>query len=163
MASLWRLSPNMFFDADLWLNSLVLQLDERAIDAVMNKLFKNYKTWCKFLGRKHSLRWDITISAPLLLWPLSMFEFFLVWTQTSSAWPRVFLRSYSYLFLSGSLKVLKKYNKERCYTWVYIFSYGVKQLIFASYQSVCAIFFIMWVPVTCLCGLLQLYQPIFFL
>ncbi|OMO56217.1 Glycosyl transferase, family 48 [Corchorus olitorius] len=32
------------------------KLDERAIDAVMSKLFKNYKTWCKFLGRKHSLR-----------------------------------------------------------------------------------------------------------
>ncbi|KAK7858339.1 callose synthase 5 [Quercus suber] len=31
-------------------------LDERAVDAVMTKLFKNYKTWCKFLGRKHSLR-----------------------------------------------------------------------------------------------------------
>ncbi|WOL08654.1 callose synthase 5-like [Canna indica] len=31
-------------------------LDERAINAVMNKLFKNYKQWCKFLGRKHSLR-----------------------------------------------------------------------------------------------------------
>uniref|UniRef100_A0A2N9IN91 1,3-beta-glucan synthase n=1 Tax=Fagus sylvatica TaxID=28930 RepID=A0A2N9IN91_FAGSY len=31
-------------------------LDERAVDAVMDKLFKNYKTWCKFLGRKHSLR-----------------------------------------------------------------------------------------------------------
>jgi len=32
------------------------KLDERAVDAVMTKLFKNYKTWCKFLGRKHSLR-----------------------------------------------------------------------------------------------------------
>ncbi|XP_062148060.1 callose synthase 5 isoform X3 [Alnus glutinosa] len=32
------------------------KLDERAVDAVMSKLFKNYKTWCKFLGRKHSLR-----------------------------------------------------------------------------------------------------------
>ncbi|CAN1352837.1 Callose synthase 5 [Linum perenne] len=32
------------------------QLDERAVDAVMNKIFKNYKNWCKFLGRKHSLR-----------------------------------------------------------------------------------------------------------
>ncbi|CAJ1974879.1 unnamed protein product [Sphenostylis stenocarpa] len=32
------------------------KLDDRAIDSVMNKLFKNYKTWCKFLGRKHSLR-----------------------------------------------------------------------------------------------------------
>ncbi|CAN0902937.1 Callose synthase 5 [Linum grandiflorum] len=31
-------------------------LDERAIDAVMQKIFKNYKNWCKFLGRKHSLR-----------------------------------------------------------------------------------------------------------
>ncbi|KAE9466125.1 hypothetical protein C3L33_01971, partial [Rhododendron williamsianum] len=32
------------------------KLDDRAVDAVMSKLFKNYKTWCKFLGRKHSLR-----------------------------------------------------------------------------------------------------------
>ncbi|KAI3924716.1 hypothetical protein MKW92_041149 [Papaver armeniacum] len=32
------------------------KLDGRAIDAVMNKLFKNYKTWCKFLRIKHSLR-----------------------------------------------------------------------------------------------------------
>ncbi|MED6139958.1 Callose synthase 5 [Stylosanthes scabra] len=31
-------------------------LDDRAVDAVMKELFKNYKTWCKFLGRKHSLR-----------------------------------------------------------------------------------------------------------
>ncbi|XP_065874935.1 callose synthase 5-like [Euphorbia lathyris] len=31
------------------------KLDERAVDAVMNKLFKNYKNWCKFLGQKHSL------------------------------------------------------------------------------------------------------------
>ncbi|CAN8270758.1 unnamed protein product [Cochlearia groenlandica] len=32
------------------------KLDDRAVDAVMSKLFKNYKNWCKFLGRKHSLR-----------------------------------------------------------------------------------------------------------
>ncbi|XP_057416061.1 callose synthase 5-like [Lotus japonicus] len=32
------------------------QLDDRAVDSVMKNLFKNYKTWCKFLGRKHSLR-----------------------------------------------------------------------------------------------------------
>ncbi|KAL3528069.1 hypothetical protein ACH5RR_012725 [Cinchona calisaya] len=32
------------------------KLDDRAVDALMNKLFKNYKTWCKYLGRKHSLR-----------------------------------------------------------------------------------------------------------
>ncbi|KAI4364325.1 hypothetical protein MLD38_020433 [Melastoma candidum] len=32
------------------------KLDERAVDAIMNKLFRNYKQWCKFLGRKHSLR-----------------------------------------------------------------------------------------------------------
>ncbi|XP_014497796.1 callose synthase 5 [Vigna radiata var. radiata] len=31
-------------------------LDDRAIDSVMKNLFKNYKMWCKFLGRKHSLR-----------------------------------------------------------------------------------------------------------
>ncbi|KAF7840107.1 callose synthase 5 [Senna tora] len=33
-----------------------MQLDDRAVDAEMKALFKNYKTWCKFLGRKHSLR-----------------------------------------------------------------------------------------------------------
>ncbi|RHN43111.1 putative 1,3-beta-glucan synthase [Medicago truncatula] len=32
------------------------KLDDRAVDSVMKELFKNYKTWCKFLGRKHSLR-----------------------------------------------------------------------------------------------------------
>ncbi|PNY05622.1 callose synthase 5-like protein, partial [Trifolium pratense] len=32
------------------------KLDDRAVNSVMNDLFKNYKTWCKFLGRKHSLR-----------------------------------------------------------------------------------------------------------
>ncbi|KAJ4825933.1 Callose synthase 5 [Turnera subulata] len=40
-----------------WLRAMFgFQLDERAVDAVMHKIFKNYKTWCKFLGRKHSLR-----------------------------------------------------------------------------------------------------------
>ncbi|KAL5708603.1 Callose synthase 5 [Ranunculus cassubicifolius] len=32
------------------------KLDDRAVDVISSKLFKNYKTWCKFLGRKHSLR-----------------------------------------------------------------------------------------------------------
>nr|XP_017248464.1 PREDICTED: callose synthase 5-like isoform X2 [Daucus carota subsp. sativus] len=32
------------------------KLDDRAVNAVTNKLFKNYKTWCKYMGRKHSLR-----------------------------------------------------------------------------------------------------------
>ncbi|KAH0878522.1 hypothetical protein HID58_065916, partial [Brassica napus] len=31
------------------------KLDDRAVDAVKTKFFKNYKNWCKFLGRKHSL------------------------------------------------------------------------------------------------------------
>jgi len=32
-------------------------LDERALTEVMKKLFKNYKKWCKYLGRKSSLWW----------------------------------------------------------------------------------------------------------
>jgi hypothetical protein len=32
------------------------QLDDRAVDVVMTKLFSNYRKWCKFLSRKHSLR-----------------------------------------------------------------------------------------------------------
>jgi callose synthase len=35
-----------------------IQLDDRALNTVMNKLFKNYKSWCKFLGRKHSLWYE---------------------------------------------------------------------------------------------------------
>jgi callose synthase len=31
------------------------QLDDRALDYVMKKLFKSYKMWCKYLGRKSSL------------------------------------------------------------------------------------------------------------
>eukprot|EP01018_Ginkgo_biloba_P029298 Gb_06219 [translate_table: standard] len=36
------------------------KLDERALNEVMKKLFKNYKKWCKYLGRKSSL-WLPTI------------------------------------------------------------------------------------------------------
>ncbi|XAR62352.1 1,3-beta-glucan synthase [Bertholletia excelsa] len=32
------------------------ELDDRAANAIMNKLFKNYRNWCKFLGQKHNLR-----------------------------------------------------------------------------------------------------------
>ncbi|CAL5051430.1 unnamed protein product [Urochloa decumbens] len=32
------------------------KLDDRAVDGVMTKLFSNYRKWCKFLSRKHSLR-----------------------------------------------------------------------------------------------------------
>lgn len=35
---------------------LSFQLDDCVDDSVMKDLFKNYKTWCKFLGWKHSLR-----------------------------------------------------------------------------------------------------------
>ncbi|KAF8099487.1 hypothetical protein N665_0243s0050 [Sinapis alba] len=36
------------------------KLDDRALTIVMKKLFKNYKKWCKYLGRKSSL-WMPTI------------------------------------------------------------------------------------------------------
>uniref|UniRef100_A0A453Q8I5 1,3-beta-glucan synthase n=1 Tax=Aegilops tauschii subsp. strangulata TaxID=200361 RepID=A0A453Q8I5_AEGTS len=36
------------------------KLDDHALDIVMKKLFKNYKRWCKYLGRKSSL-WLPTI------------------------------------------------------------------------------------------------------
>ncbi|KHN27101.1 Callose synthase 3 [Glycine soja] len=44
-----------------WLGVLFgFQLDERALTEVMKKLFKNYKKWCKYLGRNSSL-WLPTI------------------------------------------------------------------------------------------------------
>jgi len=36
-------------------------LDDRALNEVMKKLFRNYKKWCKYLGRKSSLWWDLHI------------------------------------------------------------------------------------------------------
>lgn len=38
---------------------LCVKLDERALNDVMKKLFKNYKKWCKYLGRKSSLWWGL--------------------------------------------------------------------------------------------------------
>ena len=35
----------------------LLQLDDNALNDVMKRLFKNYKKWCKYLGRKSSLWW----------------------------------------------------------------------------------------------------------
>uniref|UniRef100_A0A0E0A5W7 1,3-beta-glucan synthase n=1 Tax=Oryza glumipatula TaxID=40148 RepID=A0A0E0A5W7_9ORYZ len=35
---------------------LLANLDDRAVDEVMAKLFSNYRKWCNFLSRKHSLR-----------------------------------------------------------------------------------------------------------
>lgn len=32
------------------------KLSDRALDAVMKKLFKNYRRWCRFLGRRNNLR-----------------------------------------------------------------------------------------------------------
>lgn len=70
------------------------KLDERAVDAVMSKLFKNYKNWCKFLGR--------------------------------------------------SLKGNKKCSRERSFTWVYIFLFGVKLLTFALCLNVFVTYSIIW-------------------
>lgn len=42
---------------DFWLSCFgLVQLNDLAVDEVMNKIFKNYKQWCKFMGRRHSLR-----------------------------------------------------------------------------------------------------------
>ncbi|KAM7253466.1 hypothetical protein ACFE04_021620 [Oxalis oulophora] len=39
-----------------WLQTMFgFQLDDHALTDVMKKLFKNYKRWCKYLGRKSSL------------------------------------------------------------------------------------------------------------
>ncbi|XP_025650299.1 callose synthase 3-like isoform X3 [Arachis hypogaea] len=43
-----------------WKPNQQSKLDERALTQVMKKLFKNYKMWCKYLGRKSSL-WLPTI------------------------------------------------------------------------------------------------------
>ncbi|KAG2251859.1 hypothetical protein Bca52824_081995 [Brassica carinata] len=35
------------------------KLDDRAVDAVKTKFFKNYKNWCKFLGRFLKMAYEL--------------------------------------------------------------------------------------------------------
>lgn len=111
-----------------------LQLDDRAVDAVLDKLFKNYKMWCRFLGRKHSLRLDVEA--------LSLYLFILYYLLFASyAWFAICIAEINkILFDVGYLKVSRKYNRGRYFTWVYIFSYGVKQRMFALCLNASAIF-----------------------
>ncbi|XP_011649402.2 callose synthase 5 [Cucumis sativus] len=72
------------------------KLDERAVDAVMNKLFKNYKTWCKFLGRKHSLRFpqgQLEIQQRKILY---MGLYLLIWGEAANV--RFMPECLSYIF-----------------------------------------------------------------
>ncbi|PKA65497.1 Callose synthase 4 [Apostasia shenzhenica] len=50
------LLANVDFRLSLIKPEPLTKMDVRAVDAVMNKLFKNYKKWCKYLGCKHSLQ-----------------------------------------------------------------------------------------------------------
>ncbi|CAN4114506.1 unnamed protein product [Withania somnifera] len=44
------------------------KLDDRAVDALMNKLFKNNKTWCKYLGKNTVMRKILYMGLYLLIW-----------------------------------------------------------------------------------------------
>ena len=109
-------------------------MDDRAVDKVMGKLFKNYKTWCKFLGRKHSLRLDAMVSATIVIG--SCFNYFYFCFM-------LYVLDLMLDLHAGFPKVSKKYSKGRYCIWVYISSSGVKQRMSALCQNVCAIFFIM--------------------
>ncbi|XP_047056088.1 callose synthase 3-like, partial [Lolium rigidum] len=53
------------------------KLDDHALDIVMKKLFKNYKRWCKYLGRKSSLCYKLFMvkeeSRDALNWGVKLF------------------------------------------------------------------------------------------
>ena len=54
----WTFTPGdmpFLFSVRSDVSQLLLQLDDNALNDVMKKLFKNYKKWCKYLGRKSSL------------------------------------------------------------------------------------------------------------
>jgi len=110
---------------------LSIQLDDRAIDSVMKNLFKNYKMWCKFLGRKHSLRWEITISSLVVKFKYFVQKMLMVF------------------FHIDFLKVSKRHSSESCFIWGCIFLSGVKHPTFASCLSVCATYSTTWVYFPC--------------
>ncbi|CAL9211837.1 unnamed protein product [Musa hybrid cultivar] len=74
------------------------KLDERAVDAVMSKIFKNYKTWCKFLGHKHSLRLPQGAQPPEIQQRkiLYMGLFLLIWGEAANI--RFMPECLSYIF-----------------------------------------------------------------
>ncbi|VFQ92373.1 unnamed protein product [Cuscuta campestris] len=60
------------------------KLDDRVVDALVNKLFKNYKSWCKYLGRKHSLRLpqgDLEVQQRKILY---MGLYLLIWGEAAN-------------------------------------------------------------------------------
>ncbi|KAK7318446.1 hypothetical protein RJT34_03148 [Clitoria ternatea] len=59
-------------------------LDDRAVNSVLKDLFKNYKTWCKFLGRKHSLRLPQGQQEIRQRKLLYMGLFLLIWGETAN-------------------------------------------------------------------------------
>uniref|UniRef100_A0A0D6QUN8 1,3-beta-glucan synthase n=1 Tax=Araucaria cunninghamii TaxID=56994 RepID=A0A0D6QUN8_ARACU len=63
---------------------LASKLAERALNEVMKKLFKNYKKWCKYLGRKSSL-WLPTIQQEVQQRKiLYMGLYLLIWGEASN-------------------------------------------------------------------------------
>ncbi|CAL9196161.1 unnamed protein product [Musa hybrid cultivar] len=74
------------------------KLDERAVDAVMSKIFKNYKSWCKFLGHKHSLRLPQGAQPPEIQQRkiLYMGLFLLIWGEAANI--RFMPECLSYIF-----------------------------------------------------------------
>ncbi|KAL4198845.1 hypothetical protein AMTRI_Chr03g48090 [Amborella trichopoda] len=63
---------------------LLSKLDDRALNELMNKLFKNYLTWCKFLGRKNNL-WLPTIHIEELQYKiLYMGLYLLIWGEAAN-------------------------------------------------------------------------------
>ncbi|KAK4758148.1 hypothetical protein SAY87_019449 [Trapa incisa] len=60
------------------------KLDDQALTEVMKKLFKNYKKWCKFLGRNSSL-WLPTIQQEVQQWKLLYVALYLlIWGEAAN-------------------------------------------------------------------------------
>lgn len=57
----------------LW---LFWQLDDKALDDVMGRLFENYKSWCSYLGRERSLWYVSFCIVSLISLPWSTFRTF---------------------------------------------------------------------------------------
>ncbi|KAL0429330.1 UNVERIFIED_CONTAM: Callose synthase 2 [Sesamum radiatum] len=81
------------------------KLDDRALTEVMKKLFKNYKKWCKYLGRKSSL-WLPTIQQEVQQRKLLyMGLYLLIWGESANLrfMPECL---YQYIYLYGSRKLV---------------------------------------------------------
>ena len=122
-----------------------MQLDDRTVDIVMEKLFKNYKIWCKFLGRKHSLRWDISVFSVQIITCLLIYQYHQYYFLYDIVVWILILCSICFLCRCRLPQGQQEIQQRKIlYVGLYLLIWGEAANV-RFFQNVYAIFSIMWV------------------